>query len=51
MESRGNDEKVKFVSPRKSVRWREKTCRPGIYVNDHITIHFLIYFQVTFFTL
>ena len=22
----GNDEKVKFVGPMKSVRWREKTC-------------------------
>ena len=22
----GNDEKVKFVGPRKNVRWREKTC-------------------------
>ena len=28
MESRGNDEKVKFVGPTKSVRWREKTCGP-----------------------
>ena len=29
MESRGklgNDEKVKFVGPKKSVRWREKIC-------------------------
>ena len=29
MESRGklgNDETVKFVGPRKNVRWREKTC-------------------------
>ena len=29
MESRGklgNDERVKFVEPRKNVRWREKTC-------------------------
>ena len=34
MESRGNDEKVKlgnnekvkFVGPMKSMRWREKTC-------------------------
>ena len=24
----GDDEKVKFVGPRKSVRWREKTCGP-----------------------
>ena len=33
MESRGklgNDEKVKFVGPRKSVRWREKVCGPMI---------------------
>ena len=40
MESRGklsNDGEVKFVGPRKSVRWREKTCGPWIYVNDHIT--------------
>ena len=22
----GDDEKVKFVEPRKNVRWREKTC-------------------------
>ena len=29
----GNDKKVKFVGPRKSVRWREKTCGPRIYVN------------------
>ena len=37
MESRGNDERVKFVGPRISVRWREKIGGPGIYVNDHIT--------------
>ena len=36
MESRDNDERVKFVGPTTSVRWREKTCGPGIYVNDHI---------------
>ena len=54
MESRGklgNDEKVKFVSLRKSVKWREKTCGPKIYGNDHITLNFLIYFQATFLTL
>ena len=31
MESRGklgNDDNLKFVGPRKSVRWREKTCGP-----------------------
>ena len=28
MESRGNDEKVKFVGPIKSVRQREKVCEP-----------------------
>ena len=36
MESReklSNDDKIKFVGPKKSVRWREKTCGPGIYVN------------------
>ena len=37
MESRGNDKRVKFVGPTISVRWREKTCGPMIYVNDHIT--------------
>ena len=37
MESRGNDERVKFVGPKISVRWREKICGPEIYVNDHIT--------------
>ena len=43
MESGGkldNDEKVKFVRPRKSVRWREKTCGPEIYVNYTKTITF-----------
>ena len=51
MESGGNDERVKFVGPTISVRWREKTCEPEIYVNDHITLNFLIYLQHTFPTL
>ena len=38
MESRGNDERVKFVGPE-------------IYVNDHITLNFLIYLLATFHTL
>ena len=29
MENMGNDERVKFVGPTISVRWREKTCGPG----------------------
>ena len=37
MESRGNDERVKFVGLTISVRWREKLVGPGIYVNDYIT--------------
>ena len=44
MESKGklgNDGKVKFVEPRKSVRWREKTCGPGIYVNGPYLRHVL----------
>ena len=48
MESRGSDERIKFVGPTISVRWRENTCVPGIYVNDHITLNLLIYLQVTF---
>ena len=43
MESRGklgNDEKVKFVGPRKNVRWREKICGPRIYVNYTKTFSF-----------
>ena len=50
MESRGNDERVKFVDPTISVRWREKTCGPGIYVNDHITLNFSNYLHSPFFT-
>ena len=44
MESRGkliNDKKVKFVGPMKSMRWREKTCGSGIYINYQKTSHFL----------
>ena len=26
----GNDKKVKFVGPKKSVRWREKACGPRL---------------------
>ena len=37
MKSMGNYERVKFVGPKISVRWREKNCGPGLYVNDHIT--------------
>ena len=37
MESKGNDERVKFVGFTISVRWREKTCGPVIYINGHIT--------------
>ena len=48
MESRGNDERVKFVGPTISVRWREKTCGPGIYVNDHITLNFSNYLHSHF---
>ena len=46
MESRGklgNDGKVKFVGPRKSVRLREKTCGPRIYVNYPKTFTFLAF--------
>ena len=42
MESRGkldNDEKVKFVSPMKSVRWKEKAYELNTYEN-HIS-HFI----------
>ena len=39
MESRDNDDRVKFVEPTISVRWREKTCGSEIYVNDHITLN------------
>ena len=44
MESRdklGNDEKVKFVGPMKSVRWREKLVSPRIYINYHSTFPIL----------
>ena len=49
MGSRCNDYKVKFVGPSKSVRWREKTCGPGIYANDHIAPQLFNYFQPTFY--
>ena len=49
MESRGNDERVKFVGPTISVRWREKICGPRIYVNDHITPKLFNYLLPTFF--
>ena len=45
MESRGNDERVKFVGPTISVRWRDKTCGPEINVNDHITLNFSNYLE------
>ena len=48
MESRGNDERIEFVGPTISVRWREKTCGPRIYVNDHITLNFSNYLHPTF---
>ena len=50
MESRGNDERVKFVGPTINVRWREKICGPGIYVNDHITLNFSNYLHYHFIT-
>ena len=46
MESRGklgNDEKVKFVGPKKRVRWREKTCGPREVCKLQFSIPTLIY--------
>ena len=46
----GNDRKVKFVEPRKSVRWREKICGPRDigklpkkqnFIHFHFHSHFL----------
>ena len=39
MESKVNDEN-KVCGPRKSVRLREKTCEPQIYINYKKTSHF-----------
>ena len=38
----GNDEKIKFVGPRKSVRWREKTCGSRDICKLHKNLNFLI---------
>ena len=54
MESRGklgNDEKVKFAEPRKSVRWREKTCGSQDICKLHKTHYFLHFLILYYFTL